>query len=396
MKKTFISILLFYLTVHFVIPGIYFLTDGNFNTYTNTIDNDNILKGFFINAITILGAIFVIIFLPEKNKDYKVPAKFYKLTTLFYISILFSVIYFFAGGGFEGRISGSSLGSIFNYLAFFLNPFMILLCILFFQRKHFNVAVLFLVYLLYATVTGSRSGIFSLLIIFLIYPVFYNYQLYKKNIRRLLIALLIISPIMFIAATVLIRKSDIPLSSDIIIRLIMGRLSFLETSMLPIHYKTEGDPLDIFYEKYGLVNQIKLAIDALFPGNLFGGDVMPNQYYRAAFMGYSESYILSVYMSVNITLPVYLYMYLGGFFSCVIGIGMLVLYYMLCSRFKNNPFIFLPLIATLYSLLVFFDWVMWFTLFVTLILTMITVYCYGIMRNAAVKVIKVTDRRLEN
>jgi hypothetical protein len=388
MKKVFISILLFYLIFHFVIPGIYFLIDGNFNTYTGTEDNENILKAFLLNAITILGTILIIILLPEKKSETKIAPKFYKLTTLFYISICFSGIYFFAGGGFEGRISGRTLGSVFNYIAFFLSPFMILLCVLFFQRRKFNIIVLFLIYLMYATATGSRSGIFSLLIIFLIYPLFANYKVYKKSIRRLLLFLLILSPLMYILATVLIRRADIPLSTDIIVRMIMGRLSFLETSMLPIHYKALNDPLDIFYTKYGIINQIKLAIDALFPGNLFGGDVMPNQYYRAAFMGYTESYVATAYMSVNITLPIYLYMYFGGFFSCVVGIGILVFYYKLCVKFKNRAFLFVPLIATLYGTLVYFDWVMWFIQVFTFGLTMCTVYSYGIIRSAMVKAIK--------
>src|SRR6476646_7227262 len=98
MKRAFIPILLFYLVVHFLIPGTYILIFGNFNTYSNIEDNAAMLKGFILNAVTILGAIGVVSFLPEKNKR-MIPPKFYKLTGLFYFSVCLSIIYFFIGGG---------------------------------------------------------------------------------------------------------------------------------------------------------------------------------------------------------------------------------------------------------------------------------------------------------
>jgi hypothetical protein len=395
-KRVFISILIFYLVVHFIIPGIYFLIDGNFNTYTNVQDNAAILKGFILNAVTILGTIGVIMFLPGGRNERPIEPRFYKLTGLFYVSIIFAITSFFIGGGFEGKISGSTLGSLFNYLALFLNPFTILLFILFFQRKQFSVVVLFLIYLIYTILTGSRSGFISLFIIFLMYPLFTNYTLYRKSIRRLLISLLIISPVIFLTATILIRKADIPLSSDIIMRMIMGRMSFLETSMLPIHYKDMGDPLSIFYEKYSILNQLKLMIDALFPGNLFSPDVMPNQYYRAAFMGYSEDFVINVYTSINITLPVYLYMYFGSFFSCLISILILVFYYRLCLKCVNNIFLLVPLLASLYHLLYFFDWVMWFLQFFTFWLTTFTIFGFSLLRQAFVDVVKKTPITIQS
>lgn len=390
MKKAFISILLFYYILHFVIPGIYFLSTGaNFNTYTSVEDKAGILKGFLLNTVTILGAILIISFLPDNKRSETVKPKFYKLSSLFYFSIIFSVIYFFLGGGFEGKIKGSMAGSIFSYLAFFLNPYMILLCVLFYQRKVVNVVILFFIYLIYATLTGSRSGFISLFVIFLMYPAFSNFDLYKKSIKRVLFGFAVISPLLFLAATILVRDAynGLDLNPNIIMRLIMGRLSFLETSMLPIHYKDMGDKLDIFYNKYSLLNQLKLIIDALFPGNLFGGDVMPNQYYRAAFMGYSEDFVINVYTSINITLPVYLYMYFGNFLSCIISIAILVLYYRLCSRSVNNIFLFVPLLASLYHLLYFFDWVMWFLQFFTFMLTAFAVYGFSVLRQAFIKII---------
>lgn len=386
MRKAFIYILVFYYCVHFIIPGIYFLFSGNFNTYTTTEDNEGILKGFLLNTVTIWGAILSIYFIPYKHKLIK--PKFYNLTPLLYISIFISVVYYFLRGGFEGRLSNNMAGSILSYIVLFLNPFMILLAILFYQRKPFNLIVLFLVYLIYTTLTGSRSGVISLFTILLMYPVFSNYSSYKRSIKKVLVALLIISPVLFLIATIFVRNAGVDISSNTILRLIMGRLSFLETSMLPIHYKDMGDPLSIFYDKYGLLNQIKLIIDSLFPGNLFTPDVMPNQYYRAAFMGRSENFVVNVYTSINMTFPIYLYMYFNAFFSCIIGIGLLVLYYRICLKFRNNFFILIPLLASLYGLLIYFDWTMFFLQVFAYTLTAVTVYGFSILRNAITESIK--------
>src|SRR5215831_4016145 len=124
MKRAFISILLFYYIVHFIIPGIYFLIMGSFNTYTDVDDSSGIIKGFLLNSIKVLGTISIINFMPDKKITLP---KFFKLTPLFYFSILFAVVNFFIGGGFEGKLTGSMAGSIFSYLALFLNPYIILL-----------------------------------------------------------------------------------------------------------------------------------------------------------------------------------------------------------------------------------------------------------------------------
>ena len=81
-------------------------------------------------------------------------------------------------------------------------------------------------------------------------------------------------------------------------------------------------------------------------------------------------------------------MYFGSFFSCIIGIGILILYYKLLIRSSANIFILVPLLASLYHLLYFFDWVMWFLQFFTFTLTSFTVYGFSILRLAFVKLIK--------
>src|ERR1041384_748282 len=112
MKKAFISILLFYYTLHFLIPGTYFLISGYYNLYSDVSDWPATFKGFYLNSIMILGSILIIWFLPAPKEQIK--PKFYDITKLLYFALLFSVIYYIARGGFEGAISGNMGGSLMS------------------------------------------------------------------------------------------------------------------------------------------------------------------------------------------------------------------------------------------------------------------------------------------
>lgn len=389
MKKAFISILLFYYTLHFLLPGSYFLINGYFNLYAADVtDWPATWKGFALNSAMILGSILVIYFLPAPKR--KLAPKYYDITKLLYFSILFSVFFFFMRGGFEGAITGNMGGSFTSYVNMFLKSNFVLMAILFYQKKKIRPGLLFFLFLIYTTLQGSRSGAISLFVVFLMYPVFQNYELYKKKLRRVLLVFLIASPVLFVLATVLVRKADVGVDSEMILNQIAGRMSFLETSMLPIHYKDNGElNLDLFYTKYSLGHQVQLMIDGLIPGSVFEFDVMPNQYYRALFLGYSEEYVMESYTSINLTLPVYLYMYFNEYITVIFSILIIVGYYLLCVKCYHKAIIFLPLLASLYHLLYYFDWVMWFMILFPGILTMLTITGYSITRKAIVAYLKV-------
>lgn len=391
MKKVFISILLFYYTLHFLIPGTYYLINGYVNIYSDVYDTNATLKGFYLNTFMILGAIAIIMFLPDKK--YKIEPRFYNLSKLFYLALGFSIGLYILKGGFSGAISGSMSGSGMSYIDLFLKSNAILVAILFYQQRKTRPALLFIVYLIYTMVMGSRSGVISMFVIFLIYPLFENYSRYKQQLKRVLLLMMIISPVLFFVATVFIRKADLGIGTDVILNQIAGRMSFLETSMLPIHYKENGTlNLDLFYAKYSPFHQLEMMIDALIPGNVFEPDIMPNQYYRVLFLGYSEDFVQNVYTSINLTLPVYLYMYFNEFVTVVVAISVLLFYYFLCYRFYNKPYILLPLLLGLYHLLYFFDLVMWFLIIFPSMLTMLTIYGYSIFRKGIVDYFKVKTK----
>jgi hypothetical protein len=222
---------------------------------------------------------------------------------------------------------------------------------------------------------------------FLVGIAFENFSFYKKKILTFLKFAVVVSPILFVYATQIRYGADY-IDYKTIGNLIMGRVSFVELGMIPIHYYDTGDlDLSLFYEKYGIIHQTKLILDSLIPGDVFGFDVMPNNYYRSIFLGYSEDFVIDNYMSMNITLPVYFYMFMGYFGSLFTYLYMLG-YYSVCKLLKKSPFLVLLLLSTLYETLVYFDWVMVFSQFFIGLLTIIVLKGYIVLREAFVNGLK--------
>jgi hypothetical protein len=238
-----------------------------------------------------------------------------------------------------------------------------------------------MVFIVVQTLAGSRSAILSVFTTFLVGAAFENFKFYRKRLLVFLKYAFIISPILFIYATQLRYGNDY-LDYKLIGNIIMGRVSFIELGMIPIHYYDNGGlDLTLFYEKYGFIHQTKLIIDSLIPGDVFGFDVMPNNYFRAIFMGYSEEFVTQNYMSMNMTLPVYFYMlfgYLGVFFTYIY----IMCYFSVCYLLRKSPFLVLLLLATLYETLIYFDWVMVFSQFFSGLLTILILKGYIILRES--------------
>jgi hypothetical protein len=153
---------------------------------------------------------------------------------------------------------------------------------------------------------------------------------------------------------------SLKINSDLIGR-VVGRISYLENTMLPIiHKKNNSETLRIFYEKYSPAHQIKLIINNVVPGDIFSFDVWPNQYYRSAFMNVPVSVSQKEYNSINMTLPVFVYMY-SNFFLAIVLAGMIIWFYYLISlaAFRVHPLSGAIFIYSFYGgLLTFFDFVM--------------------------------------
>jgi len=383
MKKPFIAILIFYLFFHFVIPEIYYLFYAEGHIYSDLIDPAASNKAFWINAISILGVICLIYAFPFNNDRTYPTINSPAATELFYISVLYGLIYLFVSGGFSGLLSGKLSGSLYNYTNLFFNPMVLLMCAMFLQVKKVNVFIMVLLYILLATISGSRSGIVSILLLFLIGFGFYNFYLYRKNLKTFLYFFLILSPFLFIFATQL-RYGSSNIDWKTIIDKIIGRVSLIETSMIPIHFKdANSSHLSLFYDKYGIINQLKIIIDTSIPGDLFKPDVMPNQYYRAIFLGRPESFVIQNYMSINMSLPVYFYL-LFGYWGLPITILFLFFYFFVLYKNRANAYLTILLLSILYPILIYFDWAMVFNQFFVTLLTMVTLFGYRAFRNSLI------------
>lgn len=219
---------------------------------------------------------------------------------------------------------------------------------------------------------ASRSTSLSLLL-------FFNYSTWSKNIQNFLKSYAIIYTFIFSLSIFTfnwasnIRSEFFKESDNFIERLkmssqanrgtlikIIGRISFLELTMLPIVYKDYHLPnLVIFYDKYSPINQIKLTINNVIPGDVFAFDVYPNQYYRSAFMKYPLQNSKENYTSINLTLPIYFYMYFNSLVAIIIS-GFLIWIYYFTTMYAFNISAFLGCIGIFhfYSyFLIFFDFV---------------------------------------
>ncbi len=351
---------MFFWLLHFVIPIFYYSTFGFFYIY-GAVDNlASLHKAFLINTFTIFIAIFFLILAPDKK--YKIEPVFENINFLFYFYCVFLVIYFLASGGYQNILAGKNSGFFLSYVNKIFDVTMMLTLLLFYQKKNINFFYPVITFTLVTTFTGSRSALISVIILTIIFlPLFKNFDFLKNQTKKFITVLLIISPILFWIAT-LIRGADL-IPSDLP-KLIIGRLSMLETSLIPIDCKDNGGALcqlDIFYDKYNIQAQFIQIINSLSPLNIGQRDVFPSQYYRSAFLGRNNDDILTSYMSINMTLPTFFYMFTNALTSCLLSASVIVAYYLLLIRYYNNIYLFSPLLISSYTLLYYFDFVMVFS-----------------------------------
>jgi len=384
MRKVFILILICFWFLHVFIPICCYLIFGFVPIYSNVNDVGLLVKVTLLETITIFGTSCLLCFLPDKKVT--IDPKYYNLTTLFYFSSLYAVVYYYFGGGFLGLLAGSLNGTILSYIGLFFSLHVVLAMLSFYQKKRYNILLLLLFFIFIKTFTGSRSAI--MVIIFILFPfmLFNNYKKYKTKLYVIILLGLFLAPTFYVFATMQrgTKFGDINLVKGVI-----GRLSTLEIAMLPVFCKDNDSPkcnLNVFYEKYNIVNQAKLAIDSVYPGTLFEYDVDPNRYYLVAFLEHSKEYVRANYQSMNITLPTYFYMYYGFYISIILSILVFTGYYLVWYYFSpRNIYIFIGLIVTLYPFLYFFDFVMWFRQLYATMLTVLMVNIFAFVRKAVVK-----------
>lgn len=352
MKKYYILILIFIWSFHCLFPFIIEQLYGKIRIYEGNEESD---IGFYINTIFIVLCIFLIQTLKAKNIKPISPFTD-RAYAYFVISGIIFIINFFSNGGFVGIIEGRSSGTLFSYLSLFFNLRFAFLFVLYFQKnlKYFGLTCV--VYLILVTIGGSRSGAIGLITAFLYFPFFSNYHLVKRKIRKYVYNIVIIAPMLFIFASSQRGMEQLP--TDLLVRMIVGRISMNELSSIPLVAK-EKDSYNkkIYNEKYALSNQIEQSLNVMLPIDIFTFDVNPNQYYRAAFFNYGEDYCRNNYMSINMTYPVYCIMesgYVWGIFISVFSFFLLIKISWNALK-KKRRIIFFLIITNLYPFWYFFD-----------------------------------------
>lgn len=378
MKKAIIGIILYFLTIHVVLPALfYWYKGGVFPIYNTFLDMPAYTKAGLLIFISFSISLLVLLFLP-KGKTIVPKLNTTAITSLFYFSVLFKLFTFYLYGGYSGLLAGDGAGKINTYIAIFLNPFTLLLILFFGQSKKSSLIKPIIFYIISVTLSGSRSGILSVFFVFFIGLAFDSFSFYKNKIIKFLKYSLILSPMLYVFATQTRNGSTVDYS--FLQYAIVGRMSTIETAMYPVYYKDNNLDMNLFNEKYSVVNQFKLILDAFLPGQFFDFDISPNNYYRAMFMDASLNYVRENYMSINMTLPVYLYVKYG-YFCVFLTVIYIIGFYRLINYLKENPLIVIALLSCFYSMIYYFDWLMTFTELYSALLTVCTVKLYMFLRK---------------
>lgn len=351
MKQTYIRLLLYIWSFYCFFPFLFECFFGKSRIYYGQEESN---VGFWVNT----AFFFLVIFILKIKKTYK----FVKIKPItkyayiyYFISIVVLVVNFITAGGFIGVLTGENNGSLLNYISLFFNIQSAFFFLLFFQKDIRHIKLIIFSYLIFVTLTGSRSAAVNVLTVLFLYPFFENYTYVKSEFLKILKIVVIIAPFLFYGAT-LLREYDI--DTNQLTKMIVGRISMNELSSIPL-VALEDDSYDkqVFDDKYSLSNQVKLAINRATPFDLFKDDADPNQYYRSVFFGTQETFAFENYLSMNMTNPVYWIMSYGYFGGLLVSIILFVSLYrlLLWANKKNRILIQLIIICKVSSLWLFFD-----------------------------------------
>lgn len=370
-KQIFYLLMSFLFCFHFLAPLICYFFFGLSPTYQiQYFEQASILKGLYLNLSSfVLGSFFI--YITPFTPKIIITNQFYRSKIYLIIAIIFSLGALISLGNFENSLKSLHQPS---GILIFGNMFVNLDYYFLFS---FAFAVDFLpstqiIYVIRNLIAASRSASLSLSL-FIPYTLWSsNAKTYLKKYLIFLFMAILLSVFSFNWASNIrsqFFKKNSTINEKIIqsfsinkqlVNKIIGRVSFLELSMLPIIYKDKNLPnIQIFYDKYSVINQLKLIANNLVPGDIFASDVMPNQYYRSAFMNMSLQIAKENYTSINMTLPVYFYMYFNFLPAVIItGIIIWVYYIFTCAAFNLHPIIGSIFIYNFYSyFLSFFDFV---------------------------------------
>lgn len=386
MKKLTIWMMVSSWILYLFVPIVYKLMFGRYPRNIQSmgyVPESYMTKAAIIISVFFAMCILLIYLLPVKEKT--MVGKVTCGSGYYYITIaVYAILAINAGVlNFSNAVTGGANSSLFSYYSMFFYPQVLFLIFLFCVKDNGGLMLLVASYLALTLISSSRSGAVNLgiyLIGFSIVSGFFSskkikietdIKKYKKKIRMIVIALAIVSPIIFVYTTQL-RGSTTSNGTNRSIETIAARCSCLDEAGLVLYLNDTNDlDKDLFIEKYGLLNQIKCIIDSTIPGAVFEDDVNPNQYYRAVVGYMSVEDAKTYYSSVNLMLPVYMVMKYGLLGGMLFSTMLIVIFYMVVSKMKNSVWQVVLISIVFVEMIYFFDWVMVWKAFFRAALTIV-------------------------
>lgn len=368
MRKRFVYILLFFWGFHFLFPLIYKYFFEEINIYSDVTSN----IGFWINSVFCLLVIFFL-YCTKIPKLPPIEARYNYAWIYYLVSAILAITKFIVYGGFQGSITGASHGSLLAYLTLFFNTQNAFFIVFFFQKNLKHIYWYVFSYIILLTLLGSRSAILTLLLVLLYLPLYKNAIIATKKLRKVFLIFCFLSPLLFFYATTIRTQVDL----GIISKLIVGRISMIELSSIPIEaQKDHTYDAKQFSEKYSFTNQLQQSLNIITPIDLYPYDVNPNQYYRSIFLGYSDDFVQEVYMSMNVTFPVFWILSTNIIWGILLSVIIFIFFFYILVKTKNNAVLFTLLLCSIYEILYFFDFVMIVQQIMNLLFTFIFIHFF--------------------
>lgn len=360
MKKTFLSLVTLIWVVNIAIPFIYYLVFG-FKPIYFDVEVRYVYLGALVSTIVLLLLFALLKFLPLSNAkaSQEMNPVFAKSTKiLFWLSVGMNLLSFFLYGGFASILTGGTQHRVLSYVRMFLDLRLLFFIVLMNEtnkEKASGIIFYSFIYLAISLVNASRSGAFWI-IVFLLIALVSNKTTrpFRKRMARVFIALVIVSPFLFFASSV-IRYGSFNIAE--LSNQIIGRVSYLEVSGIELKgFLTGNYDASLFSEKFDLAYQIKQGINQILPGSPFGDLYQANRYWRAIFQGYQIPFVEENYMSMFSIFPVYCILKYGWVFGIIVATLILLSVCIGSIFIKNKAFSLFLGTYFLYTVFQFFDW----------------------------------------
>lgn len=375
MKRLFNWMMIYLWGTRVGIPVLFWIINRRFpDIYRLYCPDEYQMRAAIIMTLFTAVLLFLVWILPIRNTE--VTARIHISNWYFYIVLFVQILLNLRRGNFnltsvmQDGLNGGYNGTLAAYVGIFFEA-ATLYVVFALCKEDVNIILVSGIYLLLTIVLSSRSGALFVGVVLVSYLVLtkkgkqirisihQNIDKHRKWIKRILIVLCAASPLLFVFTTNNRSGAKILRDVNAIFETIAGRCSNLETDGILL-YQSENELWDeeLFYQKYGLVNQAKGIINQFVPGGVFEDDSMPNIYYRAVMGIISANAAKQSYTSICVSFPTYLIVKYGYFVGFSASIMIVLLFYCLCSKVSHRVIGVALMIIILQEIVVYFDWVM--------------------------------------